>query len=235
LLVILLSYPVKADSIGLKTIIIDAGHGGSDKGGEGSDGMLEKDAALQISQSLKNKIVKMKLNVVMTRDKDNDVPLEKRIAIANDSNGGVFISIHTGSAHSDELSGIGIYYLDYERVRDEFSEAAQDDAEDDRKDVEMILKDMTRSNYVNEGAILSELLQKNLTEIITDQKVTLKPAPISILKDVNMPSVLIEFGNITNNEDVRRLKDRGYINKVTDAILNGIIEYDVVSEKEISK
>src|SRR3972149_5435689 len=102
LLMLLLSYANEADSIELKTIVIDPGHGGTDKGGEGRDGILEKDIALQISISLKKKIMeKIKLNVVVTRDKDYDVPLEKRAAIANAGNGDLFISIHTGSAPSD--------------------------------------------------------------------------------------------------------------------------------------
>jgi N-acetylmuramoyl-L-alanine amidase len=230
---LLLSYANEADSMELKNIVIDPGHGGSDKGGEGRDGVLEKDMALQISMSLKKKIMdKMKLNAVMTRDKDYDVPLGKRVAIANASNGGLFISIHTGSAHSDELSGIGIYYPDYEGVGNESGEIDVDDMEDEKKDVEVILKDMALSDYVNEGTILSELLQKNLTDIIPDQKIILKPAPISILKDVNMPSVLIEVGNITNSEDVKRLKDREYIDKIADAILNSIKDYNNAGEKE---
>ena len=231
----LLSYAAGTDlkPSELKTIIIDPGHGGSDKGGEGSDGILEKDVALQISQSLKNKIIgRMKLNAVMTRDKDYDVPLEKRVTIANASNGDLFISIHTGSAYSDEISGIWIYYMDYEAGGDEFGEIDTDDIEDEKKDVDMILKDMARSSYINEGTRLSELFQKNLTDIIPDQKLILKPAPISILKDVNMPSVLIEVGNITNSEDVKRLNDREYINKIADAILNSIKDYSRAGEKE---
>src|SRR3990167_7801998 len=95
LLILLLSYTNEADSIELMTIIIDPGHGGSDKGGEGRDGILEKDITLQISMSLKKKIAdKIKLNIVVTRDKDYDVPLEKRVAIANAGNGDLFISIH---------------------------------------------------------------------------------------------------------------------------------------------
>ncbi len=99
----------------------------------------------------------------------------------------------------------------------------------------MILKDMARSSYVNEGTRLSELFQKNLTDIIPDQKLILKPAPISILKDVNMPSVLIEVGNITNSEDVKRMMDKEYINKIADAILNSIKDYSRVNGRESLK
>ncbi len=237
LLMLLLFYFNEADSTGLKTIVIDPGHGGSDKGGEGRDGILEKDIALHISMSLKKKIAdKMKLNVVMTRDKDNDVPLEKRASIANESNGDLFMSIHTGSAHSDELSGIWIFHLDYEAVRSELGKSDTDDIEgDEKKDLEVILKDMAQSEYVNEGARFSELLQKNLIELIPDQKVGLKPIPNSILKDINMPSVLIEIGNITNNKDGKRLKDKEYVNKITDAILNSINDYIMANEGESSE
>jgi N-acetylmuramoyl-L-alanine amidase len=229
---LLLSYAGGADSTGLKTVVIDPGHGGSDKGGEGKDGLLEKDAALQISLTLKRMLLNdMKLKVIMTRESDADIPLERRVALANKSKGDLLISIHTDASYSENPAGIRIYYLDYEEMRKELASGEVDNgnetpvSENEENDLSIILKDMTHSDYANEGARIAELIQKNLTEIVSDQKITLKPMPALIMKDAEMPAIMIEAGNITNNEDAGRLRNREYINKVAGAILNAIKEY----------
>ncbi|MBI3600567.1 MAG: N-acetylmuramoyl-L-alanine amidase [Nitrospinae bacterium] len=229
---LLLSYVGGADSTGLKTVVIDPGHGGSDKGGEGKDGLLEKDAALQISLSLKRMILNdMKLKVVMTRESDADIPLERRVALANKSKGDLLISIHTGASYSESSGGIRVYYLDYEEMRKELASGEQDNgnetagSENEENDLSIILKDMTHSDYASEGAKIAELIQKNLTEIISDQKITLKPMPALIMKDADMPAIMIEVGNITNHEDAGRLRNREYINRIAGAIAKAVKEY----------
>jgi N-acetylmuramoyl-L-alanine amidase len=221
---------------GLKTIVIDPGHGGSDKGGEGKNGLLEKDVALEVSLSLRQMMLNnLKINVVMTRDGDYDLSLKKRTYMANMSKGDLLISIHTGSSYSRDIKGIRIYYLDYEEVRKEFMvspsnhEAEADNNESGEDDVEIILRDMAISDFSNEGGRIAELIQKNLTEIIPDQNIILKSMPILIFRDVNMPSVMIEIGNITNPNDMERLKDRNYRDKVAMAILNAVKEYNGVN------
>jgi len=232
-LILSLSHTIEADSIGLNTIVIDPGHGGSDKGSEGRDGLLEKDAALQISLSLKQMILNdLKLKVVMTRERDTDVSLEKRVELANKSKGDLLISIHTGASYSEGLGGIRVYYLDYEEMRKELASGEHNNGngtaggENEEDDLSIILKDMTHSDYANEGTRIAELIQKNLSEIIPDQKITLKPMPALIMKDAEMPAIMIEAGNITNPDDAGRLRNREYINKIAGAILNAIKEYN---------
>lgn len=230
--ILFLSYPVNADAIELKTIVIDPGHGGYDKGGEGKDGLLKNDAALQISLALKRLLLNdLKLKVVITREKDTDISLEKRVELANKSKGDLLISIHTGASYGESLGGIRVYYLDYEEMRKELLSDEADNGnktaagENEEDDLSVILKDMTHSDYANEGVRIAELIQKNLSEIISDQKITLKPMPALIMKDAEMPAIMIEVGNITNPEDAGRLKNMEYINKIAGAILNAIKEY----------
>lgn len=204
----------------LRTLIIDPGHGGTDKGKKGKDGLVEKDIVMEIALYLKQMAVsKLGLNIIMTREGDYDISIEKRITIANNGRGTLFISLHAGN----EMSGIVIYHLGHEEIKEE-SGNETGNGENAEGEVDVILKDMTRSNFANEGAEIAELIRKNLMEIIPDQEVVLKSMPVLILKEVNMPSVMVEVGNITNPEDVKKLKDRKYIDKLTTAILNSIKE-----------
>src|ERR1700761_8799378 len=97
------SYTLPSDSLKtykfrLKTVVIDAGHGGKDPGTHGLHS-TEKTVALAIAKKLRNAIQDRmgNINVVMTRTDDTFIPLDTRSAIANAHNGNLFISIHCNS------------------------------------------------------------------------------------------------------------------------------------------
>jgi N-acetylmuramoyl-L-alanine amidase len=84
------------------TVVIDAGHGGSDVGAKGYSGTFEKDVALAVARNLAARLRARGLIVVMTRDADVRVPLEQRTAIANDARGDLFVSIHANASADTE-------------------------------------------------------------------------------------------------------------------------------------
>lgn len=96
------------------TVIIDAGHGGDETGAIGLDGTKEKDVNLAIAQKLKKSLKEVGFNVVMTRDNDTDVDLEKRVQIAKESDGLILLSLHANALADgvDPLSrsGTSTYY-----------------------------------------------------------------------------------------------------------------------------
>jgi len=95
-----------------KTIVIDAGHGGKDPGAVGYRGTKEKDIALDVAKRLEKKLSKnMNVKIVMTRDEDVFLRLEERTKIANESNGNLFISIHTNAAEDRRASGFETFLI----------------------------------------------------------------------------------------------------------------------------
>lgn len=93
-----------------KTVVIDAGHGGSDPGTSGN-GIVEKSLTLQLSKLAKKMLEDAGINVIMTRTSDTYVSLGDRSRKANSSNADLFLSFH-GNAFNGEVSGIETYWYD---------------------------------------------------------------------------------------------------------------------------
>jgi len=91
-------------------IVIDAGHGGFDRGGIPGQRVPEKNIALDVALRLKRKLQAGGYKVVMTRDTDVFVPLPSRVAIANSYRNGIFVCIHFNSASRSGANGIETYF-----------------------------------------------------------------------------------------------------------------------------
>ena len=94
-----------------RTIVIDAGHGGHDRGGVPGQRVSEKMMALDVSQRVAQILRANGYRVVMTRNSDVFIPLPTRTAIANSNRGGMFVSVHFNSARRAGASGIETYYF----------------------------------------------------------------------------------------------------------------------------
>lgn len=92
------------------TVVIDAGHGGYDRGGIPGQRVSEKDMTLDVAQRLKNVLAASGYRVVMTRDSDTFVPLGTRVAIANQYRNAIFVSVHFNSATRRGADGIETYF-----------------------------------------------------------------------------------------------------------------------------
>jgi N-acetylmuramoyl-L-alanine amidase len=108
------SYAAKRSSSGGDgspvTVVIDAGHGGYDRGGIPGQRVSEKDMTLDVARRLKSVLAASGYRVVMTRDSDVFVPLGTRCAIANSQRNGIFVSVHFNSATRRGASGIETYF-----------------------------------------------------------------------------------------------------------------------------
>jgi N-acetylmuramoyl-L-alanine amidase len=93
----------------IRTVVIDPGHGGDDQGAIGAAGMKEKDLTWQMAVRLKGGIeTRMGLRVLLTRDGDQAVPLDRRSALANNNKADLFISLHAGASPQRNLGGAHI-------------------------------------------------------------------------------------------------------------------------------
>lgn len=99
-----------ASAFGQRTIVIDAGHGGHDRGGVPGQRISEKDKTLDVAQRLKRIMQAQGNRVVMTRDSDVFIPLGTRCSIANAYRGAIFVSIHFNCAPRVGANGIETYY-----------------------------------------------------------------------------------------------------------------------------
>ena len=105
----------KPEGKGLRKVVIDAGHGGTDYGAI-RDNINEKDITLDVAKQVRDMLVKKGYVVQMTRDKDEYVSLQDRVAISENFMPDIFISIHVNSSTGTEASGIETHYYHQESI-----------------------------------------------------------------------------------------------------------------------
>jgi N-acetylmuramoyl-L-alanine amidase len=221
----------------LWTIVIDPGHGGMELGAKGKFGHLEKDINLAIALKLKALIEKnMTFEVVLTRDKDIDVPVENRAAIANNVKADLFISIHTNGSRQKAAEGSETFFLSTGPTPDEEirrlayleNNGSRIDEHVDKKsedDVKMILWDMAQTAYIRQSSQLADLIQAELNSLLGTRNRGIKQAPFKVLTGVACPAVLIETAFISNPEEEQKLASEEFQTSVAEAIYRGLSKY----------
>ncbi|MFQ5328580.1 MAG: N-acetylmuramoyl-L-alanine amidase [Thermodesulfobacteriota bacterium] len=204
----------------LKTVVIDPGHGGIDFGAVGPTGVMEKDVNLATALKLARLLsAKPDLEVILTRDEDKFIPLTERTAIANNSGADIFVSIHTNASLGKAASGIETYFLSFDATDDDARRVAAfengvvkyEESPDGgkgagaRDNLQLILWDMTKTEFLNESSLMAEIVQEGLRTVSPDKARGVKQAPFIVLMGTAMPAILVEVGFITNPEEEKRL------------------------------
>jgi N-acetylmuramoyl-L-alanine amidase len=227
----------------MKTIVIDPGHGGLEPGATGRFGTLEKDVALDIGLKLKAVIERnFPSRVVLTRDKDLDVSLENRAALANNNKADFFISIHTNSSFRKDARGSETYFLSRDATDEEarklafmennpaeFETGITGESEDE---IQMILWDMAQSAYLKQSSLLAESIQKELNLLLRTSNRGIKQAPFTVLAGVACPAVLVEVAFISNPREERSLTREGFQTNVAQAVYRGLVNYIDLNSKK---
>jgi N-acetylmuramoyl-L-alanine amidase len=220
----------------VKTIVIDPGHGGLENGAKGKFGTLEKDITLAIGFKLKAIIERnLAFRVVLTREKDVDVSLENRAAMANNNKADLFISIHTNSSYRKKARGSETFFLglnatDKEARRLAYLEnnsAAFEEkiAADNEDEIKMILWDMAQKAYLKQSSELAESVQRELNLLLRTYNRGIKQNSFRVLAGVACPAVLVEVAFISNPEEERKLLTEEFQNNVAQAIYRGLANY----------
>jgi len=220
----------------IQTVVIDPGHGGMETGAKGKFGNLEKDITLSISLKLKALIERnMAFEVVLTRDRDMDVSVETRSAIANNHKAGLFISIHANGAVQKKAAGSETFFLSLNASDEETRRLAYlennsselqsriDPSSDD--DLMMILWDMAQTAYIRQSSQLAELVQEELDALLGTKNRGIKQAPFKILAGVACPAILVEAAFISNPEEEQKLASDEFQTSVAEAIYRGLARY----------
>jgi N-acetylmuramoyl-L-alanine amidase len=219
--------------LGVKRIIIDAGHGGKDPGALGKNGIKEKDVMLKLAKILAGRVREdLKCEAILTRTSDTFLPLEDRTAIANTKKGDLFISLHTNAHRDRRVSGIETYILNIALDEDAMNLAALENATSTKNigDLQMILNDLMLNTKINESSRLAQFVHKGLMKELRKgyKRVNsrgVRQAPFYVLIGAEMPAVLVEVGYITNKIENGRLCSPAYLNRTADGIVKGIGSY----------
>jgi N-acetylmuramoyl-L-alanine amidase len=223
-------------SVKFKTIVIDPGHGGIETGAKGKFGALEKDITLAIGLKLQAIIEKnLAFRVFMTRDKDLDVSLENRSALANNHKADLFISVHANGSPRKNSHGSETYFLSQNATDDETRRLAYLEntsgalegriEEDDKDDIKLILWDLAQASYLKQSSQLAERIQAGLNALLGTANRGVKQAPFKVLTGAACPAVLVETAFISNPEEEKELGTEGFQDSVAQAIYLSLVEY----------
>ncbi len=225
----------------IKTIVLDAGHGGKDPGALSRRSRLrEKDMNLTIAKKLKSILEDNGIKVVMTRSNDTFIPLPKRSKIANQSGADLFVSIHINASRSRSMRGFECYYLssatdDNARALEAIENSSlklsdEADAEHSRA-LDKTLWDMVLTENRMESAELAGQICDSAQRNLNINNRGIRTARFYVLKHTNIPSVLVEVGYISNKHDELEMRGQGRLEKIAEALAKGILRYKLRYEE----
>lgn len=224
--------PTQGPSSGLRTVVLDPGHGGEELGTQGANGTLEKDITLSVARRLRTLIeTRLGAKVFLTRDDDRTLSLDDRSAFANNHQADVFLSIHANSAVRPALKGAEVYFLTVERADAEARKKASDEATTlpalggGSREIDLILWETAQARYLEQSSALAGFVEQALSGHIEMSPRAVQQAPFRVLVGANMPAALVEIGYLSNAEQETQLASGGYQDRVAQALMDALIKF----------
>lgn len=219
--------------LSVKRIVLDPGHGGRDPGTYLNGGIQEKDIVLSLAKALASKIErKLGCEVILTRESDVFLPLERRTALANMNKADLFISLHVNAHAQEGVAGVETYFLNMATDERAVMVAARENATSEKhiSDLQSILNDLMLNTKITESSKLAHEVQAGMTARIAKwtksvKSLGVKQAPFYVLIGAEMPAILVETGFITNPAERSRLLNEHYRGSLADGIVSGIESY----------
>ncbi len=176
-------------------IILDAGHGGTDEGAR-VNSFMEKRITLSTALLTKKRLEERGYKVILTRARDSYISLARRVSIANRTKCAAFVSIHFNASRSHTAKGIEIYFCD---TKEKWRGRAS------RRLADCILYQVIDQTEAHSRGV--------------------KGGNFHVIRETEMPAVLVEGGFVTNGEERQLLKDKAYLSKIAEGIANGVDKY----------
>lgn len=179
-------------------IVIDAGHGGDDLGTKSPTRPKYHEKSLNLTTAfiLNDFLQRMGYQTIMTRTKDEFVELKARAEFANDKDADLFVSVHYNSAPAKEAEGIEVFYF----------------------------KGDNKTRSAESRKLASSVLSK-VTQLTKAKSRGVKHGNFAVIRETNMPAILVEGGFLTNEEELEKIKDPAYVKMVAWGIAKGIQAY----------
>lgn len=230
----------QSDHYTIKTVVIDAGHGGKDPGAVGKS-VKEKDVVLSIALKLGGYIEKYfpSIKVIYTRKTDVFIPLGTRSDIANHNKADLFISIHANANNNPKIRGTETYTLGLHKTKENLEVAMKENAvmlyEDDystkyegfdpNNPASYIIFNLMQGINRDKSISLAELTEFQFKTRVGRHSRGVREAGFWVLKQVSMPSILVEVGFVSNPTEGKYLKNNSNQDYLASAIFRAFRDY----------
>ena len=246
-----------AQELGLRTVVIDPGHGGKDPGAVSKDKKTqEKKLTLEISKLLKKKIEELNpgVNVYLTREKDEVcVPLIDRTKFATGKEADFFISVHINSSTKSAPNGYSIhllgpstdknkdtYAMNMDVVKrengvilleEDYSTTYQGfDPDDPESDIFLHL--MTNA-YREQSILFAQIVDKKLAGGPIKKSNGISQNNFAVLRLASMPAALLELGFISNATDLEALRNARNLDRIAQRLAEAFTEYKKLYDESV--
>ena len=233
----------------LRTVVIDAGHGGRDPGAVHGK-LREKDVTLDIAGRLGEKIKKAypDVRVIYTRDRDFYVTLAERGRIANRNHADLFISIHANSVRNSSARGTETYLMGLDESKSNLEVSKRENAVilleedytttyagyDPNEPDSFIFFNMMQNAQLEQSLKMADLVEQALSRGPVAHSRGVKQAALLVLWRTTMPAILVEVGFLSNASDREHLSSRGGRGRIADCLFEAFkafkADYDRVPE-----
>ena len=219
--------------LGVKTIMIDAGHGGADSGTIGKMGTKEKDISLDIAKRLQERLLRTgHYRVLMTRENDIAVALNKRVEMAKAARADLFISVHLNYLPSKPINIIETYYFgptSDDNIR-KLAEQENAGSEYGLSDFREMIGKIGETMKLQESREFAASIQKSLFANTSMHNGNvydfgIKRAPFVVLLGVDVPAVLAEVSCLSNGQEEKELSTEGHRENIARYLEAGIMDY----------
>ena len=226
----------------IKTVVIDAGHGGKDPGTISKSGKTyEKTITLSVALRL-GKLIEDNhpdVKVIYTRSTDVYVTLNGRAEIANKNKADLFISIHVNGVSSSSARGIETFVMGAEKTANNWQACLKENSVisleedfsskysgfDPNNPESYIIFSLLQNSHLEQSLELASKVQNSLIKTPNSKSRGVKQGPFLVLWKCTMPSILIELGFITNSTDLRYLANKASQQKMAQSIFDAFSSY----------
>lgn len=217
----------------VRSVVIDAGHGGKDPGTKGVTRLLEKEVNLDVAKRVRDLLIESGLKVIMTRDKDVFVSLPERTEIATKSNADLFVSIHANWSATRKTRGVEVYYVrtqnkkdlqEEQRTKNEKSFAKQLNAQYTPV-VQKVVSDMMYQRKVENSRTFALEMAGDICRQTSALNRGARPCRFAVVRNTLMPAILIELGYLSNRDEEKKLNTASYRQQLAEAIAHRILNY----------
>ena len=207
-----------------RTVVLDAGHGGADRGAKSATG-FEKDYTLDVTMKVKKRLEAAGLKVRLTREDDTFIPLEQRAERANQESEAILVSIHfnhTSGANVENANGMEVFAMTPRGAA----------STGDTTPMLDVLKELPANPVDNASLALATAVHHSLLGHIPNTDRGVKRARFVVLKLSKLPSVLIEGGFLSHPNEGQRINEEAWRNRLAESIATGIKAYHQLAEKK---
>jgi len=233
--------------LGIKTVVIDPGHGGKDPGAVGVTKTKEKDVVLTVGLLLGKKIKKAfpEIKIIYTRSTDEFIGLAERASKANKAGADLFISLHCNAAHNKNAFGLETWVLGLHKsaaslevakkennaiLMEDGHEQTYEDFNPNDPDAYIALA-MRQNAFLGLSLNFADLIQKNCIGDLKRKDRGVKQAGFVVLYRATMPSVLVELGFLSNATEEKFLKSKEGQEKLASELFDAFEQYKADKEK----